>query len=69
LIIFILGSIAFSIPLVSAIPLIILHKNGSLTTRIETGKGYAIPMWRKYFFYIYYPLHLFLIYIIKLYYF
>jgi hypothetical protein len=52
---------------IAAIPLIVLHKNGSLTN--ETTENYIIPVWRKYFFYIYYPLHLTLIYIIKLYYF
>ena len=54
---------------IAAIPLILLHKNGSLTTTKETAEQYTIPVWRKYFFYIYYPLHLTLIYIIKLYYF
>ncbi len=52
---------------ISAIPLILLHKNGSLTPRKETCEEYRIPFWRKYFFYIYYPIHLTLIYIIKLY--
>jgi hypothetical protein len=54
---------------IAAIPLIVLHKNGSLTITKQTAELYAIPVWRKYFFYIYYPLHLTLIYIIKLYYF
>jgi hypothetical protein len=54
---------------ISAIPLIVLHKNGSLTTTKETDEEYTIPVWRKYFFYVYYPLHLTLLYIIKLYYF
>jgi hypothetical protein len=54
---------------IAAIPLILLHKNGLLTTTKETDEEYTIPAWRKYFFYVYYPLHLTLIYIIKLYYF
>jgi len=54
---------------IAAIPFIVLHKNGSLTTTKETAELHAIPVWRKYFFYIYYPLHLTLIYVIKLYYF
>jgi len=54
---------------IAAIPLIVLHKNGLLTTTKETGEEYTIPAWRKYFFYAYYPLHLTLLYIIKLYYF
>ena len=54
---------------ISTIPLIILHKNGSLNITKETTEEFTIPMWRKYFFYVYYPLHLALLYIIKLYYF
>jgi len=51
---------------IAAIPLILLHKNGSLTTTKETAEQYTIPVWRKYFFYIYYPLHLTILYVIKL---
>ena len=54
---------------ISAIPLILLHKNGSLKITRETTEEFTIPLWRKYFFYVYYPLHLALLYIIKLYYF
>lgn len=52
---------------ISAIPLIVLHKNGSLNITRETTEEFTIPLWRKYFFYVYYPLHLALLYIIKLY--
>ena len=52
---------------ISAIPLILLHKNGSLNITKETTEQFTIPLWRKYFFYVYYPLHLTLLYIIKLY--
>jgi hypothetical protein len=51
---------------IAAIPLIVLHKNGSLTTTKQTAELYAIPVWRKYFFYIYYPLHLTSLFVIKL---
>jgi len=54
---------------ISAIPFILLHKNGSLNITKETTEEFTIPLWRKYFFYVYYPLHLALLYIIKLYYF
>ncbi len=54
---------------ISAIPLIVLHKNGSLKIKREANEKVAIPLWRKYFFYVYYPLHLALLYIIRLYYF
>jgi len=54
---------------ISAIPLILLHKNGSLKITRETTEEVTIPLWRKYFFYVYYPLHLTLLYIIKLYFF
>jgi len=50
-------------------PLILLHKNGSLTTTSNFTKTFMIPLWRKYFFYIYYPLHLSIIYIINILYF
>ena len=54
---------------VAAIPLILLHKNGSLNMTRETTEKVTIPLWRKYFFYIYYPLHITLLYLIQLYYF
>jgi len=54
---------------ISAIPLILLHKNGSLNITRETTEKVTIPLWRKYFFYVYYPLHLTLLYLIQLYYF
>jgi hypothetical protein len=52
---------------ISAIPLIVLHKNGSLNITREITEEFTIPLWRKYFFYVYYPLHLALLYIIQLY--
>jgi len=52
-----------------AVPLILLHKNGSLKTINESDKIFKIHLWRKYFFYVYYPLHLTLLYILKLYFF
>jgi len=54
---------------IAAIPFIVLHKNGSLNITRESSERFAIPLWRKYFFYVYYPLHLALLYIIKLYFF
>ncbi len=54
---------------IAAIPFIVLHKNGSLNITREYSERFAIPLWRKYFFYVYYPLHLALLYIIKLYFF
>ena len=51
---------------IAAIPLILLHKNGSLRTKIETNEDYRFPVWRKYFFYVYYPLHLSILYVIKM---
>ena len=54
---------------IAAIPLILLHKKGSLKIKREVNEKVAYPLWRKYFFYVYYPLHLALIYLINLYYF
>jgi hypothetical protein len=54
----------------AAIPLILLHKNGFISVkRINNDKDFRIPLWRKYFFYGYYPLHLGLLYMIKMVYF
>ncbi len=52
-----------------ALPLIILHQNGLLTKTKDVDKEFKIPFWRKYFFYVYYPLHLAILFIIHLYYF
>jgi hypothetical protein len=52
-----------------ALPLIILHQNSLLTTPKDIDKEFKIPVWRKYFFYVYYPLHLTILYIIRIYYF
>ena len=54
----------------AAIPLILLHKNGFLAIKkINNDEEFRIPLWRKYFFYVYYPLHLALLYVIKMVYF
>ena len=51
-------------------PLIFLHKNGFLAIkRKNNDKELRIPLRRKYLFYVYYPLHLGLLYIIKILYF
>ncbi len=54
---------------IGAIAFIVLHKNGSLNVTRESSERFAFPLWRKYFFYVYYPLHLALLYILKLYFF
>ena len=48
-----------------SLPLILLHNNGSLMGKIKLNKKSIIPIWRKYFFYFYYPLHLSILYLIK----
>jgi hypothetical protein len=54
---------------VTALPLIVFHKDGALNMAKPLSGNFKIPLWRKYFFYVYYPLHLTLLYIIKLYFF
>ena len=52
-----------------ALPIILLHYSGFLKKANESKGKTAYPVWRKYFFYVYYPLHLTLFYLFKLYYF
>jgi hypothetical protein len=54
---------------IAALPLILLHNRGSLNITRGLPKRLSIPLWRKYFFYVYYPLHLTVLYIISHYYF
>ncbi len=49
----------------AALPLIVLHDTGYLSIVKDYAEDYKIPLWRKYFFYIYYPLHLALLYVIN----
>ena len=50
---------------VLALPLVVLHSLGYLTPNINYSEEFKIPLWRKYFFYIYYPAHLTLFYFIQ----
>jgi hypothetical protein len=52
-----------------ALPLVVLHNTGALSLRKENDSKFKISIWRKYFFYIYYPSHLMLLYIINQFYF
>jgi hypothetical protein len=53
----------------AALPLIVLHDTGYLSVVKDYAEDYKIPLWRKYFFYVYYPLHLVLLYVINTVYF
>ena len=44
----------------------IYFEKGFLKTNRLSNNDYVYPTWRKYFFYIYYPLHLISLYIIKI---
>jgi hypothetical protein len=52
-----------------ALPIILLYNNGFLKIIKESKGKNPYPSWRKYFFYVYYPLHITLLFLIKLYFF
>jgi hypothetical protein len=53
----------------AALPFILLHKEGYFNVTKEIDENTTYHLWRKYFFYIFYPLHLTLLFLIKTYYF
>ncbi|MFB0503842.1 MAG: TraX family protein [Candidatus Bathyarchaeia archaeon] len=48
-----------------ALPIILLHKSGFLKMQSRLDRSIAYPLWRKYLFYVYYPAHLAMLYLIK----
>lgn len=49
-----------------ALPIILLHERGYLKMEREVDGNAFYPTWTKYFYYVYYPLHLTALYLIKL---
>jgi hypothetical protein len=72
-VLFVVLNLMFLVPLgtqflsVLALPLILLHNKGALTPEIKYNEDFKISAWKKYFFYVYYPLHLTVIYLIHIY--
>ena len=51
-----------------ALPFILVHKRGFQFKVRNVDRKTVYPLWRKYLFYVYYPLHLTVLYLIKAYY-
>jgi len=49
-----------------ALPLILLHNSGYLKVEREISERSIYPRWTKYIYYAYYPIHLTILYLIKL---
>jgi hypothetical protein len=47
-----------------ALPIILLHKNGYLKIKREVNEKVVYSPIKKYFYYLYYPLHLTLFYVV-----
>ena len=54
---------------IAALPFILVHRIGSFKLVRKANEKIVFPLWRKYFFYVYYPLQFVVLYIINLYYF
>ena len=57
-------SLSFQFLALGALPFILLHNDGRISFK-RVGMKSNYPLWKKYSFYLYYPLHLLLLYFLK----
>lgn len=66
---FLLTESPYQVLSILALPFILFHQSGFRLNIENVERRIRYPLWRKYFFYTYYPLHLIMLYLVRAYYF